>query len=203
MTMTQPATDQKILLLDVMSTLVSEPFYEDIPNFLGLSLSELREVRDLEAFHEFEVGHLSEAEYAQRYFKDNRVLDTDGLKATLLRSVQFLPGVESTLKRLKQERVQMHTLSNYSIWYQVIDEAVDLSRYVPWTFVSCKTGVRKPAKEAYLAPLKTLGVSPSECLFVDDRPQNVEAAEKLGIESILRTPELDLEQALIDKGVLS
>jgi HAD superfamily hydrolase (TIGR01509 family) len=185
-----------------MSTLVSEPFLEDIPRFLGMSLDELRARKSPEAHVAFEKGLIDEGEYARRFFLDDTRLDIDGLKATLRASVRLLPGVEEALARAAREGVSMYALSNYSEWYRVIDEATGLSRYIDWAFVSCRTGVRKPDREAYLRPARVLGVAPEACLFVDDREKNVAAARDVGMPALLRTPGLDLEAALVSRGVL-
>ena len=44
-------------------------------------------------------------------------------------------------------------------------------------------GVRKPAPEPYLACAKAVGVSPAECLFVDDMHANCKGAEGVGMQS--------------------
>lgn len=193
----------RILLLDVMSTLVSEPFFEALPAFFGIDLAELRRRRDHDAFVAFEKGEIDEAEYSRRFFKDGEILDVKGLKEVLRTSTELLPGVERALSRLLDAKVPMYALSNYSAWYTEIDAATDLSRFLDWRFVSCLTGVRKPDPEAYLGPARALGVSVESCLFVDDRPVNVEAAEAVGMPGLLRTPELDLEAALVELGVLA
>lgn len=185
-----------------MSTLVSEPFWEDVPKFLGMSLDELRDRRCPEAFYEFERGQIGELEYADRFFTDDTRLDIEGMKETLKQSVKLLPGTLDTLQALKARAIPMYALSNYSEWYKVIDAATDLSSYLDWKFVSCKTGWRKPEAEAYRNVLNTLKVAPQTCLFVDDRRVNVEAGQKAGMHVLLRTPELDLGQALAQFGLV-
>lgn len=194
---------QTILLLDVMGTLVSEPFVKEIPEFLGLSLDELRARQNRPVFHEFERGAIDEASYAARYFLDGPLEDVAGMRRTLREGTRLLPGVEATLERLKAAGVPTYALSNYSVWFEEIDAATGLSRYLEWKFVSCKTGVRKPDPEAYLGPARTLGVPPEACLFVDDRDYNVEAAREVGMRAIHRTPELDLGAALEAAGVFA
>lgn len=191
----------RILLLDVMSTLVSEPFVEDIPRFLGLSLEQLRLRASHQAYLDFESGRIDEHTYGRRFFADGTPLDIEGMKATLRSSTKLLPGVEAALTRALRQSVPMYALSNYSVWYSEIDAATALSRFVDWSFVSCHTGVRKPDPEAYLGPARSLGVSVEDCLFVDDRELNVDAARAVGMPALLRTPELDLEAALVEAGV--
>lgn len=50
--------------------------------------------------------------------------------------------------------------------------------------VSCEVGVCKPDPRIYELCLSRLGVEPAEALFVDDREENVEAAAKLGMQTV-------------------
>ena len=97
----------------------------------------------------------------------------------------------------------MHALSNYPCWYRLIEERLQLSRYVAWSFVSCETGVRKPAPEAYLHASRTLNVAPERCLFVDDRERNCDAARAVGMDAIVFRSAEQLRQELARRELLS
>ena len=97
---------------------------------------------------------------------------------------------------------QLHALSNYSLWYLLIEEALQVSRYIQWTFVSCLTGLRKPAAEAFWNAAHTLHVEPHECFFVDDRQENVDAARAIGMDAVLKTDSNALRRELRQRGVL-
>lgn len=45
-------------------------------------------------------------------------------------------------------------------------------------------GVSKPDERMYLLTLKKLGLHPAEVVFIDDKDDNVKAAQRLGIHSI-------------------
>lgn len=45
-------------------------------------------------------------------------------------------------------------------------------------------GMKKPKKEIYLHTTNLLNVQPDECLFMDDKIENIIAAEKLGMKTI-------------------
>jgi HAD superfamily hydrolase (TIGR01509 family) len=92
--------------------------------------------------------------------------------------------MEPLLQRLHSAGVPMHALSNYPVWYELIEEQLQLSRFLAWSFVSCRIGVRKPDPEAYLRSAKTLGVAPNRLVFVDDRQGNCDAAAELGLHAI-------------------
>lgn len=172
-----------ILLLDVMDTLVYDPFHAEVPAFFGTSLQELLEAKDPHAWQRFETREYDEATFAANYFRDRRALDVEGFKAALAGAYRLLPGIEELLSELSATGVGMHALSNYPPWFELIEERLGLSRWVPWTFVSCRTGVRKPDPEAYLGPARALGVAPRECLFVDDRALNCRGAEAAGMSA--------------------
>jgi HAD superfamily hydrolase (TIGR01509 family) len=190
-----------ILLLDVMETLVTEPFRAEIPALFGMTPEQLLAALDLDAWLEFEEGRISEPEYVARFFADRRAVDGQTLRSCVRNAYRWLEGMEQLLAELKQAGFQMHALSNYPVWYQLIDESLHLSRFLDWTFVSCLTGVRKPAPEAYLQAANTLGVEPRECLFIDDRRVNVDAARAVGMDAIQRRETPGLRRELAVRGL--
>jgi FMN phosphatase YigB (HAD superfamily) len=191
-----------ILLLDVMDTLVYDPFHAEVPAFFGTTLPELLAMKDPQAWQRFETGEYDEATFAANYFADGRPLDVAGFKAALAGAYRLLPGIEELLGELRDAGVAMHALSNYPPWYSLIEERLGLSRWVPWTYVSCRTGVRKPDAEAYLGPARDLGVSPGECLFVDDRAKNCAGAEAVGMAAHAFQGAAHLRQDLRARGLL-
>lgn len=64
-----------------------------------------------------------------------------------------------------------------------IKENNDLS-FFDYVLFSSEIGVQKPSKEAFQMMLDRLGESPENCLFIDDREKNIEAAKKLGFQVI-------------------
>jgi HAD superfamily hydrolase (TIGR01509 family) len=179
-----PAARPPVLLFDVMSTLVYDPFHEALPGFFDLSLRELIEQVQPGTWVQFELGAIDEAAALARMFRDGRDVDREALIAMLRSTYRWLPGMEALVGELRAAGVVMHVLSNYPTWYRLIEAELRLSRYLPWTFVSCHTGVRKPSAQAYLGPAQHLGRPASELLLIDDQPVNCEAAKKLGIDAL-------------------
>ncbi len=176
---------QPVILFDVMDTLVTDPFFEAMPTFFGMSFDELREVKHPASWIEFEKGRINEAEYLARFFRDGRPIDGKALLACLNDAYRWIDGMKELLSDLKNGGYEMHVLSNYSTWYRMIDQKLQLSEYIHWSFVSCLTGARKPEPQAYLSAAETLNVDVGECLLIDDRIVNVDAAKELGMDAIL------------------
>jgi HAD superfamily hydrolase (TIGR01509 family) len=191
-----------ILLLDVMGTLVHDPFFEDMPAFFGMSFEEMLEAKHPNAWVEFELGKLSEEEFLPRFFADEREYDHAAFRAHVRGSYRWLDGVEPILRDLAARDVPMHALSNYPVWYRWIEEKLGLSEYLEWSFVSTEVGVRKPDPEAYLGAMRRLSVKPEACLFIDDRDRNVDAARAVGMEALRFENAEALRAELSKRGVL-
>ena len=174
-----------ILLFDVMSTLVYDPIEQEIPDFFGLSLQQLYERKHPTAWTDFERGAISESTFYELYFPNRPEPIDDGLRQVLFDAYRWVDGMEALVARLDQRDMAMHALSNYPIWFNIIEQKLALSRYLSWTFVSCLTGLRKPDLQAYEDAVATLGVSPGDCLFIDDRRINCDAAQQIGMEAIV------------------
>lgn len=173
-----------ILLLDVMETLVNEPFYAAIPGHFSMSLDRLLAEKHPSSWIEFEKGKLTEEEYVQTFFADGRPVDSADLRSCLEGAYEWLEGIPELLAELRASGYAMYAVSNYSIWYEIIERKLKLSEYLDWRFVSCRTGLRKPDRATYENVLAQLQVGPEDCLFVDDRRVNVQAARQLGLDAI-------------------
>jgi HAD superfamily hydrolase (TIGR01509 family) len=114
-----------------------------------------------------------------------------------------MEGMQELLAELKMAEYPIHAFSNYSTWYRLIEESVGLSRYLEWTFVSCHMGIRKPDPQAFRHVASTLQAPPAECLFVDDRQINVDAARGEGMDAILKTDIADLRMELSRRGLIT
>jgi HAD superfamily hydrolase (TIGR01509 family) len=185
-----------------MDTLVHDPFYVEVLDFFSMSLDQLFAVKDKEAWLRFERGEIDERRMADLYFVDRRPLDLAGLKAVMRRSYRWLDGIMDLLTDLRSAGVAMHALSNYPTWWELIEEQLGVSQFVPWSFVSCKSGVRKPDPDAYLGPARQLGLEPGACIFVDDRQKNCDAAVAVGMQAIRFETAAQLRRELVGLGVL-
>ncbi|KAL8253331.1 hypothetical protein R6Q59_037024 [Mikania micrantha] len=173
-----------VLLFDIMDTIVRDPFYHDIPAFFGMSMKELLECKHPTAWIDFEKGHIDEMELARIFFKDGRHFDLEGLKSCIYQGYSYIEGVEELLSTLKDNGYEMHAFTNYPIWYRMIEDKLKLSSYLSWTFCSCIIGKRKPDPQFYSKVLQHLDTDPQNCVFIDDRMKNVEAAKEAGINGI-------------------
>jgi putative hydrolase of the HAD superfamily len=77
----------------------------------------------------------------------------------------------------------------------------DLRRNFTIFLTSCYLGVRKPDAAIYRIALGITQRAPDECIFIDDRPENLEAPRRLGIHTIHFQDPAQLARDLMQQGV--
>lgn len=110
-----------------------------------------------------------------------------------------MPGMRDLLQRLKAEGRDLYGLSN---WARETFPAArrrfgilqEIDRYV----VSGFEGLVKPDPAIYRLLLRRYGLQAEHCLFIDDNPANIQAAESLGIRTILFQGCDQLKQIMAD-----
>lgn len=93
------------------------------------------------------------------------------------------------LKSLKERGLSLYLLTNYSEWmfdYHYKNE-FSFTDSIDGMVVSGKVKLLKPDRAIYEALMKKYGLKPEECVFFDDRAENVEGARKCGINGIVFT----------------
>src|SRR5262245_27279245 len=98
----------RVILWDVMDTLVVDPFRHVMPGFFEMTLPELLREKHPSAWPQFERSELSEQEFLTCFFKDGRTYDREGFKACIRRSYRWIAGVEPLLAELSRRGMEMH-----------------------------------------------------------------------------------------------
>ena len=78
----------------------------------------------------------------------------------------------------------------------------DLSVWFDKAYYSCDIGMRKPGRDIYDYVINDIGFPAEDILFIDDNEDNIKAAEKTGLNILLKRKENDLRKLLEDNGVI-
>ena len=115
-----------------------------------------------------------------------------------------IDGVVEILAELKSRRVPLYALSNRSA--ESFPSQRERFSFISWfdgIVISGAEGVIKPDPRIFSVLLQRYRVAPEAAVFVDDVPENAEAASTLGIHGIhFRSPE-QLRRELVALGMLS
>lgn len=111
--------------------------------------------------------------------------DLEKLDHDYLDTIEIMPGAIDFL-RAAHERFQTALISNDSSrWSHYIRGKWGLNPYFDVITVSGDVKICKPDPRIFELTLEKLGVSAEECLYVDDRPGNLEAARNLGLRAVM------------------
>lgn len=103
-------------------------------------------------------------------------------------TISLLPYAVDWVKELKEREYRLFILSNYS--RKIYEETKDQMKFLPYidyAVFSYQCRLIKPDPAIYQHLLKTCSLDPRETVFIDDRPENVAAAEAQGIHGICFT----------------
>ena len=135
----------------------------------------------------FERGKISLDEYLQRtiFYRKRTFTPAEFQDYMFSLSQPFPDAVELARGLTKSAKLLMCSINN---------ESRELNEYRIRQFrlgeifmlflSSCYVGLRKPEEGIYRLALNLTQKMPEQCCFVDDRPLNLEAAERLGMHTI-------------------
>ncbi len=98
--------------------------------------------------------------------------------------VETFPDVHPALSELAHLGVPMAVVSDAWSSLRGLLADVGLDRYFTGVVISEELGCRKPDPRMYQAGSALLGLPPQRCLFVDDDPALVAAADALGYQGV-------------------
>jgi FMN phosphatase YigB (HAD superfamily) len=184
----------KYFLFDIGHVLVdfvTVDFLHEVAKGTGRPVEPLSEY-DLDKINEVEKGQISDAEFVE-YLNESKGLSWTVTDLIAVWSRMFSineVGRGLFLDALKAD-VPVYTLSNIARhhidaiennWGGFFDGAAGL-------FLSYQIGVRKPDPFIYSHTLEKLGAKGKQCFFIDDRPENIDAAREAGIHAHQFIPE--------------
>ena len=101
--------------------------------------------------------------------------------------VKTYPYSKKWIQELQERGYKVYLLSNYPANYFELHERTQLD-FVPFVdgkIISGMVKMVKPDADIYQCLFDTYGLKPEECVFLDDRLENIEGGEKLGMKGIV------------------
>jgi putative hydrolase of the HAD superfamily len=135
----------------------------------------------------FETGRLGLTEYLQRtVFYRSRGFRVEDFRDFMLAQSQPYPDALAIVERLVgTRRYFLATLNNESLDLNLHRiRQFGLRRYFAAFFSSCFLGMKKPEEAIFRLALAVSQRAPQECVFIDDRPVNLECAGGCGMSVI-------------------
>ncbi|CAB5027214.1 unannotated protein [freshwater metagenome] len=137
--------------------------------------------------HRLELGEIDGETFngllAERLVhEDGSSVAAEGLLEKVFSGVRPDPEMIALVEQVSGSGVQVALLSNSwgngGYHWELVD------RLFAHVVISGRVGVRKPEPEAYGLILDSMGLAPSEVVFVDDAEPNVEGARRVGMHTV-------------------
>src|SRR6202171_3233600 len=156
------------------------------------------------SFPAFDSGHISLDEYLDRtLFYRPRSFTREEFTAFMFAQSKEYPETRAILDKVASSgKYFVGAINNEPLelnQYRI--EAFDLRRNFLVFFSSCYVRSRKPEETIFRVALEVTQRPPGQCLFIDDRPLNLEAPRRLGMNTIHHQNAEQLRSELGNFGV--
>jgi putative hydrolase of the HAD superfamily len=164
---------------------------------LGVPLDALRTAMELTASRApepplwtLERGQMTESDFiagleAALTEVTGRPVTLDGYGARLMGELEPNQPLLDRYRLLRSQGVRLAILTNnVREWHDIWRSAFDIDALFELVVDSSFEGARKPEPRIYEITLSRLGLSASDCVFIDDVEVNVTAANELGMHGI-------------------
>lgn len=148
-----------------------------------------RSCHDHQYWRDFTLGKITEQKYLHYVAKDFKSetglrLNRREFKTGIRRDGRLIPGIRVLLHQL-QRRYFLGTVSNHPAeWYFSLIRRFRIQQIFTIHAVSGMVHYRKPGIEIFKYALRQAGVHASESIYIDDRPDRIQGAKKLGMHVI-------------------
>lgn len=113
-----------------------------------------------------------------------------------------IEGTAEVARELKERGYTLYLLSNASRRQHDYWHDIPGSECFSGTLISADLHLLKPEEAIYQALFEKFSLAPSQCLFIDDFPPNIEAAENAGMQGIVFHDAVQLREELKMRGIL-
>lgn len=204
------------VIFDFGGVITSSPFeaFNRLEAERGLPRDFVRQVNarngDSNAWALFERAEIDSATFDTMFRAEAQALghDLDGASVLAVLAGAVRPAMVTALDRLKTEGYRLGCITNnvpvgHGAGMARSADAHDAMEQIFARFEhvieSSKAGVRKPDPRIYMMMCEALGLTPEQCVYLDDLGINCKPAAALGMQAIKVTSG---EQALADLGAV-
>jgi len=180
----------KALLFDLGKVLVPFDFmhaYEAMNTLSGLQVSEIRSrLAATTLFRDFETGLIEPEPFAAEVMRlvgfECDLPTFAGIWTSIFSKETLIP--ESAIAGLRKHYRLLIVSNTNVLHFEMLWREYPIFRHFDDFVLSYKVHAMKPAPAFYEAALQMARCAPSECVFIDDLLENVEAARKAGFDGI-------------------
>lgn len=180
----------KNVIFDIGRVLVTYEPYEYVLSY-GYDVQTSKKICNIvfedKRWIEKDRGTISDKEYLNALITENPNY-TDKIKIVYDNWLTMVKPIKETVDfymDLKNKGYKIYLLSNFSTSYDKVESENKFLQIADGKIISYRFKTIKPEKKIYELLLSTYNLIPQECVFIDDREENIIAAQDLNINGIV------------------
>lgn len=171
----------KAILLDMYGVIVKQSGGEFEP-YVQKTFPDLSSEEIYKLWYKADIGEWTSLEvWAALGFQG----DLEKIERDYLDIIELNEGFEKFIKAVRQKYKLAIISNDSSRWSKYLREKFDINQYFDVISISGDLKICKPDERIFRLTVEKLAVKAEECLYVDDRRDNLEGARKTGMNTIL------------------
>ncbi|MFH1751824.1 MAG: HAD family phosphatase [archaeon] len=160
-------------------------------------------VKDIE-FNLFMEGKITEDEFWKKIIQRNNLnITIEELKKVVREEFDEIEGTREIIEKLKSKGFKLGLLSDHSReWVDYCNKKFDYHKLFHSTLYSFEAECLKTDKRIFELILEKLGEKPEDCLFIDDKKENIDIAKSIGLKTIQFKDAEQLKKELASQSIL-
>ena len=171
----------KAIVLDMYGVIVKQTGDDFVPyvqqTFPDLSVEEI-----CSPWFKADIGELTSLEVWKAIGFEG---DLEKIEEEYLDTIELSNGFIDFAEKVKNKYKLAIISNDSSRWSKYLREKFDINKYFDVISISGDLKIQKPDERIFLLTIEKLGVKPEDCIYVDDRSGNLNAAKKVGMNPIL------------------
>ncbi|MFA5966987.1 MAG: HAD family phosphatase [Patescibacteria group bacterium] len=193
----------KTIIFDVGGVLVEKifnPILNELANRYDLDYAVLKEY-SWSLFDKVMLGEMTEKELFKDIINKFNIPAEVALLEERSTHLNPIPEVWEFVKKL-QYKYKLIILSNLGRdWVKLREEQFHISDWFDEVVWSCDVGINKPDRRIFNYIIDKFALDPEACVFIDDKQNNIDAAQSFGMKGIVYQNPPQLEQDLAALGI--
>lgn len=171
----------KAIVLDMYGVIVKQTGDDFVP-YVQRTFPDLKPEEIYTSWFKADVGELTSLEVWESLgFKS----DIEKIEKDYLDTIEINEGFVDFVSFVSKHYKMAIISNDSSRWSKYLREKFDINKYFDVISISGDLKIQKPDERIFQLTIEQLGCKAEECLYVDDREGNLEAASKVGMNAVL------------------
>lgn len=171
----------KAIILDMYGVIVKQTGDDFVP-YVQQTFPDLKPEEIYTPWFKADIGELTSLEvWAEIGFQG----DLEKIEKEYLDTIELNDGFLDFIKAVRKKYKLAIISNDSSRWSKYLREKFDLNQYFDVISISGDLKIQKPDQRIFQLTIEKLAVSAEDCLYIDDREGNLEAANQMGMNTIM------------------